>query len=163
MPGPVPDPGVVYDWPEGGGDPFDTSPDETRWVLLAGRRLGRTWPAGDLRDFGSWSTDFESRVPMGYKVIQVAERLAVVDHGRVVREWPESGLAAPTADAVLDQWPLRGMPTFSVVDGGGPRRAPDGTWVTHEHEWYDDALAEAVGMRDRRALVVRLLTERNWH
>jgi hypothetical protein len=149
---PVPEPGaeVTYDWPEGGGAPFDTTADDVRWLLVAGSKFGRTWPAGDLRDFGSWTTDFEKRVPMGYKAITAAERLAVVDHGDVVREWP----ATPDDHTAA---------TFSVIDGQGGRRGPDGRWIAHDHETYDAALAEARSMKDRRVLVVRRLASRDWH
>ena len=64
---PVPESGaeVFYDWPEDGGAPFDATDDETRWVLVASGRFGRTWPAGDLRDFGSLDPSFEKRVTVG--------------------------------------------------------------------------------------------------
>jgi hypothetical protein len=140
---------VHYDWPEGGGAPFDTSADETRWMLVAGSRFGLTWPAGDRRDFGSWDPVFESRVPMGYKVIQLAERLAVVDRGRVVREWAETGLTASG--------------TYAVLDGLGGKRGPDGRWISHQHDSYAAAIAKAVGMEDRRVLVVSILQTLNWH
>jgi hypothetical protein len=164
----LPAPGVeiTYDWPDGGGGPFDASADETRWVLVAGKRFGRTWPAGDRRDFGSRDPDFQRRVPMGYKVIQVVERLAVVDDGRVVREWPESNEVRPRP--VFDPY-QRHVPgsgssgTYAVLDGQGSRRLPDGSWEKHEHDSYAAALAEAVGMDERRVLVGRLIETRDWH
>ncbi|SED29109.1 hypothetical protein SAMN04489844_4108 [Nocardioides exalbidus] len=139
---------VTYDWPEGGGAPFDAAADETRWVLVAGMRFGRTWPAGDRRDFGDWG-DFEKRVPMGYKVIQLAERLAVVDRGTVVREW------AGTSEAVDGP--------YAALDGNGSERGPDGHWISHEHDSYAGALAEARDMQDREVLVVSILQTVNWH
>jgi len=162
---------VTYDWPEAGGAPFDVSDDATRWVLVAGSRFGRTWPAGDRLDFGSWAPGFEGRVPMGYKVIQLAERLAVVEEGRVLREWPETGLTAtghppvpPVADPYqhhVPGWESTG--TYAALDGNGGERAPDGRWVSHQHDSYAAALAEARTMDDRRALVVRLLETKDWH
>lgn len=163
---------VTYDWPEGGGAPFDASDDRTRWVLVAGSRFGRTWPAGDRRDFGSWDASFEQRVPMGYKVIQLAERLAVVDHGTVVREWPSTGLTAtgqPPAPPVSDpyQHHVPGVEAsegpWAALDGDGGRRGPDGRWVSHEHDSYAAALAAARSRSDARMLVVRLLQTVNWH
>lgn len=115
---------VSYDWPEGGGAPFDVSDDATRWVLVAGSRFGRTWPAGDRLDFGSWAPGFEGRVPMGSK--------------------ESSG-------------------TYAALDGNGGERGPDGRWVSHQHDGYAGALAEARRMGDRRALVVRLLETKDWH
>jgi hypothetical protein len=149
---PQPEPGaeVTYDWPEGGGAPFDTAADDVHWVLLAGSKFGRTWPAGDLRDFGSWTTDFEKRVRMGYKGIAAAERLAVVDRGDVVREWPAT------------RYHPAGT-TFVVADGLGGRRGPDGAWISHAHDSYDAALAEASSMMDRQSLVVRVLVSKDWH
>jgi hypothetical protein len=157
---------VAWDWPDGGGAPFDASADETRWVLVAGKRFGRTWPAGDRRDFGSWDPDFQLRVPMGYKVIQVVERLAVVDHGRVVREWPEihQEPPRPVSDPYQHHVPGFGpRGTYAVLDGQGSRRPPDGSWEKHEHDSYAAALAEAVGTGDRRVLVGRLIETRDWH
>ena len=167
---PVPEPGaeVTYDWPEGGGAPFDTSADETHWVLLAGGRFGRTWPAGERREFGSTHPDFERRVPMGYKVIGIGERLAVVDRGTVLREWPQSGPRSGAEIPVLDPYQhhvpgFESSGIFDVLDGQGGRRGPDGRWISHRHDSYDAALAEARTMTDRRALVVRLIEELNWH
>ena len=162
---------VHYDWPEGGGAPFDTSADETRWVLVAGGRFGRTWPAGDRRAFGSQDPDFERRVPMGYKVIQLAERLAVVDHGSVVREWASTGLtstgyppAPPVADPYQHHVPgVAASETFQVMAGEGPVRGPEGRWLSHEHDSYAAALTEACAMRGKRVLVVRVLETLNWH
>ena len=162
--GPAPE--VRWDWPEGGGSPFDTSDAATRWVLVVGNTFGRTWPAGDLLDFGSWSTDFEKRVPMGYKTIRAAERLAVVDRGSVVREWPPTHQERPRPAYDPYQHHVAGHEpegTFAVLDGRGSTRAPDGTWTRHEHDTYAAALTEARGMTDRRVLVVRLLTEKGWH
>ena len=166
----TPEPGteVTYDWPDGGGAPFDTAEDETRWVLLAGSRFGRTWPAGDRRDFGSWRTDFERRVPMGYKGIAIAERLAVVDHGMLLREWPRSGPRSGADVPVLDPYQhhvpgFESDGTFLVVDGDGGTRGPDGRWITHSHDSYAAALADARAMSDRRVLVVRLVEQQNWH
>ena len=158
---------VRHDWPEGGGAPFDTAPDETRWVLFARGRFGRTWPAGDVLDFGSWTTDFAARVPLGYATIQVVERRAVVDRGTVVREWPEHGPPA-VGDGGFDphQHHVPGFEpsgTFDILDGQGSKRGPDGQWIHHRHDSYDAALAEARTMTDRRVLVVRLIKEENWH
>lgn len=161
---------VTYDWPEGGGAPFDTSDAETRWVLVAGSRFGRSWPAGDRRGFGSTGPDFERRVPMGYKVIQLAERLAVVEQGRVVREWPETGLTAtghppvpPVSDPYQHHVPGPASGTYAALDGQGGKRGPDGRWISHVHNRYDAALAEASSMEDRRVLVVSVLQTLDWH
>jgi hypothetical protein len=162
---------VHYDWPDGGGAPFDTSADETHWVLVAGSRFGRTWPAGDRRDFGSTGPDFERRVPMGYKVIQLAERLAVVDGGRVEREWTETGLTAtgyppvpPVSDPYQHHVPGHtASGTYAALDGQGGRRGSDGRWIRHQHDSYAAALAEAVSMKDRRVLVVSILQTIDWH
>lgn len=169
----LPEPGaeVAYDWPEGGGEPFDTSADETRWVLVAGKKLGRTWPAGDRRDFGSWDPAFEHRVPMGYKVIQIAERLAVVEQGRVLREWAETGLRSngyppvpPVSDPYQHHVPGHAPSgTYAALDGHGSTRSADGRWISHEHDSYADALAEAKDMEDRRVLVVSILETKDWH
>jgi len=149
---PVSEPGaeVFYDWPEDGGAPFDATDDETRWVLVASGRFGRTWPAGDLRDFGSLDPSFEKRVTVGYKTISAVERLAVVGRGRVAREW------APTRHHLTGT-------TFVVYDGRGGERGSDGTWISHTHDTYDAALAEAQSMRDRQVLVVRVLVTKHWH
>lgn len=163
---PEPDSDVRWDWPDGGGAPFDTSDEVTRWVLVVGNTFGRTWPGGDLLDFGSWSTDFERRVPMGYKTIQAAERLAVVDRGTVVREWPQVHVerSRPVYDPYQHHVPgYEPEGTFAVLDGRGSRRGPDGRWITHEHDSYAAAVAEARSMTDRRVLVVRLLTSKGWH
>jgi hypothetical protein len=141
---------VWYDWPDGGGAPFDTSADETHWVLEASGRLGRTWPAGDLMDFGSWDPSFEHRVPVGYKTIAAVERLAVVVEGTVVREWP--GTRYHPAGT-----------TYVAEDGQGGEKDPDGRWISHAHETYEDALADAKGMKDRRVLVGRVLVSASWH
>jgi hypothetical protein len=169
----LPEPGaeVAYDWPDGGGAPFEVSADETRWVLVAGSRFGRTWPAGDPRDFGSWGPDFERRVPMGYKVIQIAERLAVVEQGRVLREWPETGLrwdGYPPTPPVFDPYQnhvpgTQPSSTYAALDGRGGERGPDRRWISHQHDSYAAALAEARTMTDRRVLVVSLLTTKDWH
>jgi hypothetical protein len=163
-----PEPGaeVRWDWPDGGGAPFDASEATTRWVLVVGNTFGRTWPAGDLLDFGSWTTDFERRVPMGYKTIRATERLAVVDRGTVVREWPPTRQERPRPVHDPYQHHVPGFEpdgTFAVLDGQGSKRGPDGRWISHEHDSYAAALAEARGMTDRRVLVVRLLTEKGWH
>ncbi len=149
---PLPEPGaeVRYDWPEGGGAPFDTSADETRWVLVASGRLGRTWPAGDLRDFGSYDPLFEERVPVGHKTIAAVERLAVLVHGRVLKEWTGT------------RYHPMGT-TFVVSDGRGGERGPDGRWISHVHETYDAAMAQARSMKDRQVLVGRVLVEKDWH
>jgi hypothetical protein len=165
---PEPDDQVDHDWPEGGGAPFDTAPDETRWVLFARGRFGRTWPAGDALDFGSSTTDFARRVPLGYTTIQVVERLAVVDRGTVLREWPLSGPRVDVEVRVLDPYQrhvpgFEPDPTFEVLDGRGSRRGPDGAWIHHRHDSYDAAIAHARTMTDRRVLVVRLIEEKGWH
>jgi hypothetical protein len=141
---------VRYDWPQGGGDPFDTAADETHWVLEASGWLGRTWPAGDLMDFGSWDPSFEHRVPVGYKTIAALERLAVVVQGAVVREWPGT---SHHPDAT----------TYTAVDGQGGEKGPDGRWISHTHDTYVSAVADARGMKDRRVLVGRVLVSHHWH
>ena len=164
----MPDPGagVTWDWPADGGTPFDTTADETRWLLVASSTFGRTWPAGDRRDFGSWTTDFEARVPMGYKTIQIVERLAVLDRGEVVREWPETPVErpAPVHDPYQHHVPGFGAgATYAVLDGLGGVRRPDGSWEKHEHDSRAAALAEARTIADRRVLVVRLGESMSWH
>lgn len=141
---------MTYDWPEGGGAPFDTSADETQWVLLASTRFGRTWPAGDLRDFGSYDPSFEKRVPVGYKTIAAVERLAVLAHGHVLREW-----------AATRHHPAGTR--FVVNDGRGGEPGPDGRWISNAHNSHDEAMAAARSMKDRQVLVGRVLVERNWH
>lgn len=135
---PEPDSDVRWDWPDGGGAPFDTSGDATRWLL----------------------------VPMGYKTIQAAERLAVVDRGTVVREWPQVHVERPRPVYDPYQHHVPGDEpegTFAVLDGRGAKRGPDGRWITHEHDSCAAAVAEARSMTDRRVLVVRLLTSKGWH
>lgn len=158
--------GVVWDWPADGGTPFDTTADETSWLLAVGSQFGRTWPAGDRRDFGSWETDFEARVPMGYKTIQIVERLAVVDRGEVLREWPQVPVERSSVGYDPYQHHVPGFEssgTFDVLDGQGGTQDADGRWIHHRHDSYDAALAEARTMTDRRVLVVRLLEEKGWH
>ena len=141
-----PEPGaeVRWDWPDGGGAPFDASEATTRWVLVVGNTFGRTWPAGDLLDFGSWTTDFERRVPMGYKTIRATERLAVVDRGTVVREWPPTRQERPQPVHDPYQHHVPGFEpdgTFAVLDGQGSKRGPD---VSPEPQPHGDKLREEI-------------------
>lgn len=161
---PQPDDQVHYDWPEGGGAPFDAAPDETRWVLVCRGHFGRTWPAGDDLDFGS-SSDFAARVPMGYASIAIVERRAVVDGGRVVREWAASDRQppGPVSDPYQHHVPgFEADPVYEVLDGRGSRRGPDGEWAIRRHDSYAAALDDATST-DGPALVVTGVTSRGWH
>ena len=99
---------------------------------------------------------------------RTGERLAVVDRGTVLREWPHSGPRSGAEIPVLDPYQhhvpgYESSGTFLVVDGEGGRRGPDGRWISHSHDSYAAALAEASTMSERRVLVVRLIEELNWH
>ncbi|GAB3428975.1 hypothetical protein [Actinophytocola sediminis] len=93
---------IRYDWPPGGTDPFAADDGPTRWVFRTTERSpwGRAWPAGDARGFGGFG-DFVERVPMGYKAIQLYERLAIVQDGQVLGRWAET--AAPSATSELSE------------------------------------------------------------
>lgn len=150
---------ITYDWPAGGADPFEPTGPEPTWVLMDGlHHWGRAWPAGDRRDFGSWE-GFEKRVPMGYKVIEIRERIALVRDGAILQPSQQS------REATWDRpWgdDHRRLPPYGAAPrtrGGDDRVASCAS--------AEDALTAALRMsaaeRGETWLVSRRIAILNWH
>ena len=148
-------PWIRYDWPPGGDDPFDASLPEPLWLLCDGAgRWGRAWPAGDRRDFGGWG-DFEQRVPMGYKVVQIRERVALVAGGEVVHRSARSETATWRGT-----WGAVGhLPYGAYPQAGSTSRsdAPTGAEALDAAVRFSAAEPDVVWMVSRRIEIV------NWH
>ncbi|MEU2433679.1 hypothetical protein ABZ611_30015 [Streptomyces sp. NPDC007861] len=65
-------------------DPFDSVPAETQYVLFGGHRPMSAFTDPALLD----TPDLHQWIPMGYKILRSAQKVAILRHGDVVREWP---------------------------------------------------------------------------
>jgi hypothetical protein len=148
-------PWISYEWPLDGVDPFDVAAPEPLWLLSDGSgRWGRGWPAGDRRDFGTYG-DFLSRVPMGYRVVEIRERVALVAGGELVHASPRSD--APTWRG---QWGTVGhLPYSAHPRTGSESRAGCPT----EEEALDAAVQFSLAEPEVTWLVGRRIAIENWH
>jgi hypothetical protein len=65
-------------------EPFDTGVDDAQYVILGGSTMTYAFTDRD----GGYGVDLYDVIPMGYKILRFAQKVAVV-HGRQVRrEWP---------------------------------------------------------------------------
>lgn len=157
------EPWLTYDWPADGVDPFDPDGPDPLWVLMDGAGLwGRGWPAGDRRDFGAWTAEFEGRVPMGYKVIQIRERVALLRDGELVHASRRSD--APTW---FGQWGAVGHLGYGAHPRTSDRRQPDRDRRSAAGATEDEVLAAAARLSlaepEETWLVSRRITIVNWH
>jgi len=85
---PLPDLDVPYDgvdWPQDGPDPFDLGHDETAVLFWARGRPSRCF-LGEPP--GLTSDELHRAVPMGYTMLTVLQKVAVVAGGEPLRIWP---------------------------------------------------------------------------
>lgn len=148
-------PWISYEWPADGVDPFDRAAPEPLWLLSDGSgRWGRAWPAGDLRDFGGHG-DFLQRVPMGYRVVEVRERVALVTGGELVHASPRS--AAPTWRG---RWGAVGHLPYGAHPRAGSRSRAD---CPTEEGAVDAAVRLSRAEPEVTWLVSRRIAIENWH
>lgn len=157
-------PWIAYDWPADGADPFDAAAPDPLWLLADGAgHWGRAWPAGDLRDFGSYG-DFEQRVPMGYKVVEVRERIALMRDGELVHAGARS-----SAVTWFGQWGAVGHLAYAVHPQHWvvARSREERTERRAACPTEDEALAAAARLSlaepEETWLVSRRIAIRNWH
>jgi hypothetical protein len=143
-------------------DPFDSMRSETQYVLFGGHRptSAFTDPARfDAPDLHEW-------IPMGYKILRKAQKVAVLRHGDVVREWPVlhrnprvDPVDPPAGETLyLDNW-LRGVCGYRVLTSPTAMSAPEDAYD------YSAAitLARTASRAEGRALVVYMYDAENWH
>lgn len=140
-------------------DPFDTTIAEPQFVVLGGRVMTYAYrvPGGSApAEFGLG--ELPGVIPMGYKILRYAQKLAVAEGGRISREWPRTvdlrdGMS-PSVQAWLDR-----VCGHVVVNGWG--RAVD------LDDPYDDRLARATArdasLPDGRAVLLFVFDARDWH
>lgn len=156
-------PWIEHDWPPGGADPFDPAGPDPMWLLADSMAFwGRGWPAGDELDFGGHG-EFYRRVPMGYRAVQIRERIALVQAGEIVhasRRTPDPPWLTPwgeTGHLAYDARPrTRRGRTRSSED---PRQARCAT----EDEALDAAIRLSQAEPDEIWLVSRGVTSKDWH
>lgn len=154
---------LTYDWPADGVDPFDPDGPDPLWVLMDGAGLwGRGWPAGDRRDFASWTDDFCRRVPMGYKVIEIRERVALLRAGDLLHASARS--ATPSW---FGQWGAVGHLGYGADPRTSYRERADRDRRRAECATEDEVLAAAARLSlaepEETWLVSRRIAIANWH
>ncbi|MEU3607044.1 hypothetical protein AB0E83_16585 [Streptomyces sp. NPDC035033] len=143
-------------------DPFDSGCAETQYMLFGGHRPSSAFTDAALLD----APDLHQWIPMGYKILRKAQKVAVHRHGDLVREWPVQ-YRDPRVDPVeqpfgetlyLDDW-KRSVCGYRVLTSPTAMTAPD--------DAYDYAaateIARAASRATGRALVVYLHDAENWH
>jgi hypothetical protein len=83
-------------------DAFDTTVDDTRRVVLGGSQMSYAYRASAETD-PTHAVDFDmdalcSGVPMGYKILRFAQKVAVAEDASIVQQWP----LIESADRFLD-------------------------------------------------------------
>lgn len=148
-------PWISFEWPADGVDPFDRAAPEPLWLLRDGSgQWGRGWPAGDRRGFAG-SDEFLQRVPMGYRVVEIRERVALVTDGELVHASPRS--AAPTWRG---SWGLVGHLPYGAQPQAGSKSQAD---CPTEDEAVDEAVRFSLAEPDVTWLVSRRIAIANWH
>lgn len=148
-------PWISYEWPADGVDPFDRTSPEPLWLLSDGSgRWGRGWPAGDRRDFGGLG-DFLHRVPMGYRVVEIRERVALVAGGELVHASTRS-----SAQTWRGLWGVVGHLPYGAHPRTGSRSRAD---CPTEDEALDAAVRLSLAEPDVTWLVSRRMAIENWH
>lgn len=143
-------------------DPFDSERTETQYILFGGHRptSAFTDPAlFDHRDLHQW-------IPMGYKILRRAQKVAILRNGDVVREWPvlhriahfESEFLPAGVAQSVNSW-RRSVCGYHVLTSPTAMTAPE--------DAYDYAasiaLARTASRTEGRALVVYMYAAENWH
>ncbi|WP_406859121.1 hypothetical protein ABZO31_02220 [Streptomyces sp. HUAS MG47] len=143
-------------------DPFDSTRTETQYLLFGGDRPSAAFTDPALID----GPDLHRWIPMGYKILRRAQKVAVCRHGDLVREWPVQ-YRDPRVDPVdppagetlyLDNW-RRGVCGYRVLTSATSMSTPA--------DAYDHAAAlasaRAASRAEGRAIVVYLYDAENWH
>lgn len=143
-------------------DLFDTVRSDTQYVIFGGHRP--TYAFTDAARFDD--PELHTWIPMGYKILRMAQKAAVLRHGDVVREWPVLH-RDPRVDPVdppegvtlyLDNW-RRSVCGYRVLTSPTAMAAPE--------DAYDAgaamALARSASRSEGHALVVYMYDARDWH
>ncbi|MCT7354318.1 hypothetical protein N4P33_19490 [Streptomyces sp. 15-116A] len=141
---------------------FDAVRSGPQYVLFGGQR-----PSYAFTDPGRFDDpELHRWIPWGYKILWAAQKVAVLRHGEVVREWPVLH-RDPRVDPVdppegetlyLDNW-RRSVCGYRVLTSPAAMVTPQ--------DAYDPgaamALARTASRTEGRALVVYLYDARDWH
>ncbi|MGW7469588.1 hypothetical protein ACWGJT_34200 [Streptomyces xantholiticus] len=143
-------------------DPFDSERTETQYVLFGGHR-----PTSAFTDPARFNDpDLHEWIPWGYKILRRAQKVAILRHGDVVREWPVlhrdprvDPVDPPAGETLyLDNW-RRSVCGYRVLSSATAMSAPE--------DAYDYpaaiALARTASRAGGRALVVYMYDAENWH
>lgn len=143
-------------------DPFDSERTETQYLLFGGHRPTAAFTDPALFD----NPDLQQWIPMGYKILRRAQKVAILRTGDVIREWPvlhriahfeSEFLPARVAQSVND-W------RRSVC---GYRILTSPTEMTSPQDAHDYAAAIELGRTASRAegqaLLVYMYAAENWH
>jgi hypothetical protein len=143
-------------------DPFDGERTETQYILFGGHR-----PTSAFTDpawFGH--RDLHLYIPWGYKILRMAQKVAIHRHGDLVREWPVlhrdprvDPVDPPAGETLyLDIW-RRGVCGYRILTSP--------TEMTAAEDAYDYAaateMARAASRAEGRALVVYMYNAVDWH
>lgn len=143
-------------------DPFSTARTDSQYVLFGGHRP--TYAFTDPTRFDD--PDLHVWIPWGYKVLRMAQKVAILRHGDVIREWPvlhrNPRVDPPEQPAgetlYLDSWRRRVC---------GYRVLVSPTDMTAPADAYDSAaamaLARTASHTEGRALVVYMYDALDWH
>jgi hypothetical protein len=71
-------------------DPFDITVGESQLVVLGGGKMSHAYrdPGPEAPGFGI--DELYAAIPMGYKVLRFAQKIAVARDGEIAREWPRT-------------------------------------------------------------------------
>ncbi|WP_418961100.1 hypothetical protein [Streptomyces tritici] len=143
-------------------DPFDGERTETQYLLLGGARATSAFLDRGMFDH----PELDRWIPMGYKILQKAQKVAVHRDGDLIRAWPVR-YRDPRVDPVdppagetlyLDNWRRRVC---------GYRILTSPTTVTAPEDAYDHAAAietaRAASLTEGRAVLVYIYDAENWH
>jgi hypothetical protein len=112
-------------------DPFDVTEPETQSIYIGGTQLSYAylWPRVVDAEQQGRKVVLQQAIPMGYKILRDAQKIAVALDGAVVREWPITAASFTngyaSADPIVpgqrsepdDSW-LRGVCGYTVFTSG---------------------------------------------
>ncbi|WP_405889792.1 hypothetical protein OG427_07000 [Streptomyces sp. NBC_00133] len=144
-------------------DPFDSERTETQYVIFGGHRP--TYAFTDPDEIW-YDMNLSTWIPWGYKILRMAQKVAILRHGDLVREWhvlhrdpridpPEP---PPGTTLYLDNW-RRSVCGYHVLTTPTAMTAPADAYD------YTAAMAMAAtaSHREGRTLVVYMYDARDWH
>ncbi|WP_049578328.1 hypothetical protein [Streptomyces sp. SBT349] len=144
-------------------DPFDATRPETQYLVLRGSRPSYAFTDPDV--FGPSLSEW---IPMGYGILRIAQKVAVLRGGQVARQWPvqrRHPLLQPVSSDPEPWWKpddrhrawLRGACGYRALTAEGFETAD-----VHDRA---AALGAAAGRsrEGRTALLLYLFNAMDWH